>query len=138
MIILILDEQELERKLLIQTKIINSGPNAFHCADCGFTTAYKNSLVNHIEAKHVEGVYTCTKCGREYNSKVALTMHDTRSHRDKVVPIHEQFMSKIRCLDPSDFLVPIAISQVTQNKHCPAFTNKFVLSINLSFKNLTK
>jgi len=100
---LILEEQEIERKLLIQTKIISSGPSSFHCADCGFMTAYKNSLVNHIEAKHVGGVYTCAKCGREYNSKVALTMHDSRSHRDKVVPVHEQFMSKIQCLGPSDF-----------------------------------
>jgi transcription elongation factor Elf1 len=100
---LFLYEQEMERKLLIQTKIISTGPSSFHCANCGFTTAYKNSLTNHIEAKHVEGFYTCNKCGREYKSKVALTVHDARSHRDKVVPLHEQFMSKIRCLGPSDF-----------------------------------
>ena len=93
----------MERKLLIQTKIISTGPSSFHCVDCGFTTAYKNSLTNHIEAKHVDGFYTCNKCGREYKSKVALTVHDARSHRDKVVPLHEQFMSKIRCLGPSDF-----------------------------------
>jgi KRAB domain-containing zinc finger protein len=98
-----LDDQEIERKLLIQSKIISTGPSAFHCADCGFTTAYKHCLTNHIEAKHVEGFYTCEQCGREYKSKVALTMHVTRSHRDKVVPVHEQFMSKIRCKGPNDF-----------------------------------
>lgn len=93
----------MERKLLIQSKIISSGPSAFHCADCGFSTAYKHCLTNHIEAKHVEGFYTCLQCGREYKSKVALTMHVTRSHKDKATPIHEQLISKIRCQGPDDY-----------------------------------
>ena len=75
----------------------------FQCADCTFTTSYKNSLVNHIEAKHIDGLVICRKCDREFNSRVALSMHDSRIHKEKPRALHEDILSKMRCIGPNEF-----------------------------------
>ena len=71
---------DLETKASIYAKVIQNGSN-YVCADCGFETAYKNSCVNHIEAKHVENIYFCQMCQKHFNSKAALSMHNHRYHR---------------------------------------------------------
>ena len=97
------DFLHVEKKLRIQNKIISLGPNMFQCADCAFSTSYKNSLVNHIEAKHIGEIFTCHKCDKEFNSRVALSMHDSRIHKMKPRALHEDILSKIRCVGPNEF-----------------------------------
>ena len=47
----------LRKKAKILAKIMQVGPSQYLCRDCGFSTSYKNSIMNHIEAKHVENFY---------------------------------------------------------------------------------
>ena len=63
--------------------MICEGPSSFRCTDCTFQTAYKSSLVNHIEAKHFNYSYSCNLCGRVQSSKASLNMHFMRVHRDQ-------------------------------------------------------
>merc|ERR1711874_315026 len=74
--------EEMQRRLNLQSKMICDGPNSFRCTDCNFKTAYKSSLVNHIEAKHFDCSYSCDICGRVHSSKASLNMHFSRVHRD--------------------------------------------------------
>jgi hypothetical protein len=38
-------------------------------------------MINHIEARHIEGVYyPCRSCDKVCNSRVALAMHTRRAH----------------------------------------------------------
>jgi hypothetical protein len=72
---------ELEQRLQILQKIISYSANSFGCADCPFTSSYKSSVVNHIDAKHSAGVvYPCQACAKVCNSRVALAMHNRRVH----------------------------------------------------------
>ena len=64
----------------INSRILQVDNHTFECAVCGFRSSYKNSLSNHIEAKHSTGVYICSFCQKSCNSKVALTMHIRRLH----------------------------------------------------------
>ena len=72
---------DLETKQKILSKMIQVGPSQFSCSDCGFSTSYKNSVMNHIEAKHVGNFYFCHQCEKEFSSRVALNMHNSRHHR---------------------------------------------------------
>ena len=74
-----LDSGETKQKIL--SKMIQVGPSQFSCSDCGFSTSYKNSMMNHIEAKHVGNFYFCPQCEKEFSSRVALNMHNSRHHR---------------------------------------------------------
>lgn len=65
---------------MIQSRIIQLDGHSFQCGVCGFTSSYKHSIGNHIEAKHSLGVYFCSLCDKSCNSKVALTMHMRRIH----------------------------------------------------------
>ena len=76
-------EEELQRRVNLQSKMICEGPSSFRCMDCTFQTAYKSSLVNHIEAKHFNYSYSCNLCGRVQSSKASLNMHFMRVHRDQ-------------------------------------------------------
>jgi len=76
-------EEELQRRVNLQSKMICEGPSSFRCTDCTFQTAYKSSLVNHIEAKHFNYSYSCNLCGRVHSSKASLNMHFMRVHRDQ-------------------------------------------------------
>ena len=72
---------DFETKQKILSKMIQVGPSQFSCSDCGFSTSYKNSVMNHIEAKHVGNYYFCQQCQKEFSSRVALKMHNSRTHR---------------------------------------------------------
>jgi hypothetical protein len=75
------DDSELEQRQQIQQKIIIFSPSSFGCSDCPFVSSYKNSMMNHIEARHIEGVYyPCRSCHKVCNSRVALAMHTRRVH----------------------------------------------------------
>ena len=76
-------EEEMQRRVNLQSKMICEGPSSFRCTDCTFQTAYKSSLVNHIEAKHFNYSYSCSLCGRVHSSKASLNMHFMRVHRDQ-------------------------------------------------------
>ena len=67
----------------VAQKTVAAGPNDFRCADCGFASAYKHVITNHIEAKHESIYYNCFKCGKDFNSQQALKMHDRRSHKQQ-------------------------------------------------------
>jgi len=67
----------------IYSKVIQSGPSEFSCSECGFVTSYKNSCVNHIEAKHMLNSYFCYLCQKNMSSKAALNMHKFRYHKNQ-------------------------------------------------------
>jgi len=60
--------------------LVCMGVNQFMCSVCGFTNTYKNSMLNHIEAKHSHQVYGCTLCYKKCSSKHNLVMHMRRAH----------------------------------------------------------
>jgi len=72
-----------DSKMGIYSKVIQSGPNQFTCSECGFVTSYKNSCVNHIEAKHMLNSYFCYLCQKNMSSKAALNMHKFRYHKNQ-------------------------------------------------------
>ena len=102
-----LSEFELEQRLQIQQKIIAFSPSSFGCADCPFTSSYKNSMVNHIEARHSDGVvYPCPVCDKVCNSRVALSMHNRRVHLKPPRQPEEELsavLALMRCEGPASF-----------------------------------
>jgi len=75
------DVRDAKEKIL--SKVIQVGPSQFSCSDCGFSTSYKNSIMNHIEAKHVGNFYFCPPCEKEFSSRAALNMHNSRHHNQR-------------------------------------------------------
>jgi len=64
----------------LQSKFICLGPKSFQCLECGFTNSYKNSMMNHVEARHSEEMYVCSLCSKECSSRHSLNMHMRRTH----------------------------------------------------------
>ena len=51
------------------------------CTQCGKTNKDQSNLRKHIEAKHIEGVsHSCDQCGKQFRSKNALYDHN-KIHR---------------------------------------------------------
>lgn len=70
----------LEYMAELLSKMICLGPRSYQCSECGFSNSYKNSMINHIEARHSDGVYQCSLCEKQCNSKHSLNMHMRRTH----------------------------------------------------------
>jgi predicted RNA-binding Zn-ribbon protein involved in translation (DUF1610 family) len=101
----------MNQRQLIQQRIIALSANAYGCADCPFTSSYKSSMVNHIEAKHSDSViFPCPNCEKVCNSRVALAMHNRRVHQrpPPLPPLPRQtpasaLMALVRCQGPDSF-----------------------------------
>ena len=55
--------------------------NIYYCNVCGLR-GMKNSLKDHVEAKHLEGIsLPCNICEKAFKSRVSLRMHKSRMHK---------------------------------------------------------
>lgn len=53
----------------------------WHCLDCGYTSFIKQSLMFHVEAKHVNSPgHQCSICLQVLPTKNALNLHRSRKH----------------------------------------------------------
>ena len=66
---------------MLVSKVVQSPNGEFSCTECGFVTKFKNSCINHIEAKHGTNTYECVICQKVMTSRAALNNHNHRYHR---------------------------------------------------------
>ena len=56
----------------------------YKCKVCEKEAFHKNDLRKHIEANHLEGVFTpCTQCEKTFRSRNALARHILHNHKDR-------------------------------------------------------
>ena len=75
--------QEIDEKIksLIEKGDSFEKETNYFCKVCG-QRGVKNSLKDHIEAKHLEGTsLPCNLCVKVFKSRVSLRMHKSRTHK---------------------------------------------------------
>ena len=62
--------------------MINKLNGIWTCTQCGKTDKCKRNLGNHVEAKHIEGVaHPCNQCGKLFRSRNSLNKHTSLYHK---------------------------------------------------------
>ena len=62
--------------------IMHNIDGIWSCSQCGKRERDKSNLKKHIEAKHIEGVYhPCNQCGKQFRSKNTLYKHTSTIHK---------------------------------------------------------
>ena len=66
----------------IFSKIFKSITGNWECQDCGYNSAYKKNVFEHVESKHVKhSGYYCDICSRLCPTSSSLRMHYNRNHK---------------------------------------------------------
>ena len=66
--------------------VFHDGKKPFACSICGRGHSNKDNLKKHIELKHKS--IQCEKCGKIYNSKHSLEMHEKDVHSKSFICEH--------------------------------------------------
>lgn len=61
-------------------KIVNSSQNGFACVRCNNKYKRRNSLLKHIESKHLQITTKCPICSKKFTSKSVQTRHLKNVH----------------------------------------------------------
>ena len=69
------NEQVLEENIFISNGLLQ-------CKFCGKTEKSKWNLLNHVEI-HLDNSYVCSKCSKSFKTKISLSVHLSRTHKDK-------------------------------------------------------
>ena len=71
--------EELDER--IATMMGKNGEGKWTCSVCGNVATQKSNMVNHIEAKHINGMsHPCNQCGKSFRSRNSCTVHVTTFH----------------------------------------------------------
>ena len=71
------------------TKVLTESGSCWQCGSCEYNTKKKSNLVDHIEAKHIEGGYfICKLCNHPASTKRGLRNHHYGRHKE--IPFNVQ------------------------------------------------
>lgn len=70
----------------IKEKIFKSAEGLFSCYECGYSSKYKTTCQDHIEARHLStSGYVCSYCQKFCPTRNALKSHISKNHKMKLM-----------------------------------------------------
>ena len=83
MILTIVDISLVEGYEDMLTKVLTATGSCWQCGSCDYNSKKKSNLVDHIEAKHIQGGYfICKLCNHPASTKRGLRNHHYSHHKE--------------------------------------------------------
>ena len=87
---------ESNSKLSEHNNIHHLKVKPYNCKDCSYSAATLQTLNQHVKAVHIGLKFTCSVCGKVFNHRGSLTVHErTHSEDRKTYPCTYEFCDKV-------------------------------------------
>ena len=66
---------------LVDALVIKVPNRGYHCKECGYTQAYRPTVVNHVRARHLKSKpFPCKLCDKRFPSEANRQIHIKKKH----------------------------------------------------------